>query len=105
MNLVPVFCFLAYSIQIFLKLFLLSLEEVNKHFDSDEARQCKATDYAMENGASVDDNGNCVWWLRFLGSYQTDAVPVSNFGEIYNSGYDVIYFKSGIRPAMWITIE
>ncbi len=56
------------------QVFLLSITEVNKYFSSDSARQCKPTDYAVANGAW--DSGNCWWWLRSPGYFQTNAARV-----------------------------
>ena len=54
------------------KVFLLSINEVNKYFSSDEARNCVPTDYAINKGAytdssyTVDGKAACWWWLRSL---------------------------------------
>ena len=47
-------------------IFLLSTEEAKKYFVNNEARKCKATEYAVKNGAYVyvADNGYSWWWLR-----------------------------------------
>lgn len=44
------------------KVFLLSIDEANKYFDSDTERECKPTEYALVNGTFVNENnGNCYW--------------------------------------------
>ncbi len=43
--------------------FLLSKKEAEKYFFNNDARRCKATDYAVKNGALVDNGYSC-WWLR-----------------------------------------
>ena len=38
--------------------FLLSIEEVEKYFKTDEDRKCKPTQYAVKQGV----NGENCWW-------------------------------------------
>jgi hypothetical protein len=89
------------------KIFLLSISEAEDYFDSDEARECKATEYAIAEGCwtstSDDYCGNCWWWLRSPGCSQSSAAGVNGVGSI--SDYDVNYGFCAIRPAMWIEIE
>ncbi len=59
------------------KVFLLSINEANEYFDSDEARKCKPTSYAVMRGAYASDvEGNCKWWLRSPGLNQARAAHV-----------------------------
>lgn len=52
------------------KVFLLSIKEVEKYFNSDKDRGCKPTRHAICNGVLIDeDKGQCWWWLRSLGYY------------------------------------
>ncbi len=88
------------------QVFLLSITEVNKYFSSDDARQCKPTDYADANGAYVNsDNGNYRWWLRSPGDDQDDAADVYYDGDVYLSGRAVNLAFSAVRPALWIDLE
>ena len=85
------------------QVFLLSVTEANQYFSSDDARQCKPTDYAVENGAGFDSfNGNCMWWLRSLGDIQHIAAIVNR--GVY--GYmDVDVSSNAVRPAIWVDIS
>ena len=70
------------------KVFLLSINEVNKYFSSNEAGKCVPTDYAINKGAdtycvyTVDGKATCGWWLRSPGDGSTDAAYVSNGGDV-----------------------
>lgn len=88
--------------------FLLSIEEAEKYFESNDARVCKPTPYAVANGAREDwksDSGNCGWWLRSPGCEQYRAADVFSGGTVYALGDHVICVTVGVRPAMWITLE
>lgn len=90
------------------QVFLLSITEANKYFNSTGARQCKPTDYAVANGAWESVDGNCGWWLRSPGVTQYSAhsaAYVHNSGGVYESGCDVDIGTSAVRPAMWISIK
>ena len=91
------------------QVFLLSITETNKYFNSDSARQCKPTDYAVANGAWKSDSGNCWWWLRSPGYFQYFAANVYCDGDALEYGYLVTYdygdYGAAVRPAMWITIK
>ena len=85
--------------------FLLSKEEAEKYFVDDEARRCKATDYAKNNGAYVNsDNGYSYWWLRSPNPYGSNYV----YG-VFSDGY-IDYFSNVnlddflARPALWINL-
>lgn len=100
------------------QIFLLSVEEAEKYFDSDAARRCWATEYAVTNGAetlcatgrykggclSCEQEGGASWWLRTPGAYQYFAAGVGSHGEIesYGGGVDVAHYD--VRPVMWITL-
>ena len=50
------------------KLFLLSLEEAESMFNSDEERKCAVSEQAKRKGAYSDEStGNVWWWLRTPG--------------------------------------
>ena len=90
------------------KVFLLSITEANKYFDSDNERQCKPTQYAIANGAGVGvSNGNCYWWLRSPGISEDRACYVGAAGGVASSGKggDVDLGDISVRPAMWIDIS
>ena len=88
------------------KVFLLSKEEAENYFVNDKVRRCKATEYAVKNGAFVDDNGYSWWWLRSpnFGYYSSDYVYYVNSlgfaGNFRNADSD----DRLVRPALWINI-
>ena len=87
------------------QVFLLSITEANKYFNSDSASQCKPTDYAVASGVYVDiDNGNCWWGLRSPGIFQSIAACVFSVGGVYERGHDV-YYVHAVRPALWIDLN
>lgn len=88
------------------QVFLLSITEANKYFNSNGARQCEPTDYAVANGAWESDSGNfCWWWLRSPGVTQYSAAYVFSGGGVTESGDGVDIGTSAVRPAMWISLE
>jgi len=88
------------------KVFLLSITEANKYFNSNSAIQCKPTDYAVANGAYVNSsNGNCYWWLRSPGHIQYRAACVNTVGGVYRLGSYVDCDNNAVRPAMWIDLS
>lgn len=82
------------------KIFLLSVAEAKEYFGSNEARECKPTDYVVSKGTEVKQlNGNCWWFLRTEGSGKSTAIYVDEYGGI---DLDKDTFICAIRPAMWI---
>ena len=92
------------------KVFLLSITEVNKYFNSDDARRCAPTDYAIAHGAGTSDSyktggrATCCWWLRSPGRDSLSVAYVINYGSVYNSGHRVLYADDAVRPALWINL-
>ena len=91
------------------KVFLLSKEEAEKYFANDNARKCKATDYAVKNGAWVADSscgdsaGYSYWWLR--SPYPDDDDLVYYVDSNGNFRYYYVLNDYGVvRLAMWINI-
>ncbi len=90
------------------KVFLLSATEAKLYFESDKARQCKATKYAVAHGAYENsENGNCWYWLRTPGwapmAYcQTN---VKDKGDISLVGDSVEHTDNAVRPAIWVGID
>lgn len=93
------------------KVFLLSINEVNKYFSSDEARKCVATAYAIENGAytcsdyTKDGVATCECWLRSPGHKQDNAACIYFDGLVDSDGRYVSYYHNSVRPAMWIDLD
>ena len=86
------------------KVFLLSIDEVNKYFNSDKARACIPTAYAKENGAYSYGN-TCLWWLRSPGRYPNDISYLSTTGYVVYEGRIVDSNDTCVRPAMWVSVE
>lgn len=94
------------------KVFLLSINEAKKYFNSDEARKCAPTAYAKAQGAMTIDTyktpsgaATCWWWLRSPGARQDIAATVYLGGSVDYSGSYVSNVHDCVRPALWISIE
>ena len=87
------------------KVFLLSINEVNKYFSSDSTRQCQGTAYCYAQGAYKASNGVCWWWLRSPGNYSSSAAGVSTDGSVGSYGDYVDSYDVAVRPALWINLE
>lgn len=87
------------------KVFLLSVDEANRYFSSDETRQCRPTEHAVANGAYQSDSGNCWWWLRSPGDNQNNAAYVNNNGGVNVRGSGAHGDDSAVRPALWIDLS
>lgn len=93
------------------KIFLLSLNEVNKYFSSNEERMCAATDYAIAQGAwtlvdyKLEGKLLCWQWLRSPGYDQNSAARVGLSGSVIYDGSVASSDDGCIRPAMWISLE
>ena len=94
--------------------FLLSEGEAKKYFADDTARQCKATEYAVKNGAWVSNGGifgggdrgkgySC-WLLRSPYPDDSCGVYFVNFGG-YIVNFDIVNYGNILaRPALWINL-
>ena len=94
------------------KVFLLSINEVEKYFNSDEARKCAPTAYAKAQGAYTIDSyktasgaATCWWWLRSPGIYQNHAAYVKLAGSVNYYGNRVHIGSGAVRPALWINLD
>lgn len=87
------------------KVFLLSIVEADKYFASSSARACKPTKYAVANGSNVSNYyGNCWWWLRSPGVYQSRAAYGHSDGGVNGNGYFVNSDDGAVRPAIWVEL-
>ncbi len=86
------------------KVFLLSIPEANKYFDSDYTRACKLTVYADDQYPYVLSAGAGRWWLRSPGSSQDCAAYVYHADGVYESG-EYVNVDYLVRPALWINLE
>ena len=103
------------------KIFLLSIDEVNKYFSLVEInpdrywrvkdRMCAPTQYAINQGVrirsrhKVDGKATCCWWLRSPGINSSSAVHVDDSGDVFSCGLPVIDSRIGVRPALWINLD
>ena len=90
--------------------FLLSFEEANKYFKSDDARKCAPTDYAIQQGASISDSYKvegrkaCWWWLRLPGDNCDIAAFYYYFSSFHDLGYGVSYSGYAVRPCVRVRL-
>ena len=87
-------------------IFILSVDEANKYFASDDDRRAAPKDYLSEQELGIYD-GYGYWWLRSpssdtVGKYATkNGACVGSDGNVNNWG-EWITTPEGIRPVMWI---
>lgn len=95
------------------KLFLLSVDEVEKYFIDDADRVCYATpylehvsakEYAIHAGSCVEADMTCSWWLRTACSNKWGAViaNIDSNGRLNASTHGC---RLALRPACWIQME
>ena len=93
------------------KIFLLCYKEAirseygfaNGFFYTDKAKRKKPTEYALIQGAYVDDDsGNSSWWLR--SPYAADSYDAYCVYDDGAMGEERVYQRDGVVPALWIYI-
>ena len=86
--------------------FFLSKAEAEKYFANNEARKCKATEYAKKNGAWVNSDTGCSWWwLRSPNPYDRSSRRVYYVNTDGSFNYnDVCGGNNLVRPALWINL-
>jgi len=99
------------------RVFLLSETEayytsyglVGAYDTKDEARRCKASDYAHAMGAMRSSesglDGNCYWWVRSPGQFVQSAAFVNYDGSVNRDGYRVYGGNIAVRPALTIDLS
>ncbi len=93
------------------RIFLLSIEEADRYFPSDEARMCLPTATAVAQGIfesvtyTRDGKATCFWWLRQPGRFNKTAACIDDNGALHPSGYLNDEDMVGVRPALWIELE
>lgn len=89
------------------KVFLLSLEEAEEYFATDNARKCQPTPYAISHNAFKDsDTGGCWFWLRSPGTSESAATVLDN-GMVNDFGCFVKFWDGAhvaVRPALRIKL-
>ena len=84
--------------------FVPSVAEANRWFDSDEARCVEPTPAAAADGCRTqEDTGVCWWWLRTPGSEPERVSGVDFFGATQGSGSHV-NARQGVRPVVVIRL-
>ena len=86
------------------KIYLLSMEEVQKYFPDTESRICQPTVYAKVKGVFMK-NLNTWWWLRTVGKDKKHMTAIYTDGEIRNEGYRVYVKDGGVRPVIWLDLS
>lgn len=93
------------------KLFLMSIPEVKKYFESEKSRICGATDYAAKNGAYRSSETKdvygvraCWWWLRSPGYISLNAAFVNSAGSVGSIGNYVNDCSLSVRPCVWVRL-
>ena len=91
------------------RLFLLSVSEVEQYFPESWDMICKPTDFTVARGVHYDtEKDSCDWWLRSPGEFDKYAAGLVHGSRVTSSGYIFdgcrVSNKSGVRPAMWISL-
>ncbi len=85
------------------RIFLLTIDEANTRFHTDDARRCRATEYAKANGTYVNEyHGDSWYWLRSRGATSKTASLVLFSGYVNTVGYGVNNGGGYVRPVMWL---
>ena len=101
------------------RVYVLSVQEAEHYFATDEDRKCIATQFALDFGAYRSSVGHtCLWWLRTPvysdgdslqladESYITYRVAcVGTSGQIVSVGHGVLNRGYGVRPVVWVDTE
>lgn len=87
------------------RIFLLAVDEVTQYLPKESSRRAPVTEYAKEQGAEYDKNGNGWWWLRTPGKTQDMAAGVHTAGGVNYDGRDVDRTDLCIRPALWLDLD
>ncbi len=86
------------------RLFLLSLDEAETYFASDEDRLVQTTEYSKKHGAFIRGNGMSEWWLRSPGKPGGYAAIVSSLGKVNKDGNSLNNVSCTVRPAFWLAL-
>ncbi len=86
------------------KVFLLSVDQANRYFQTAEARVCSCTAYAKSRGVWLDVDGGCRWWLRTPSEHDHHACLVLSDGTVFTYGSFVDNDRYAVRPALWLAL-
>ena len=85
------------------KVFLLSVNELERYLPYETQRFCLPTQYALDRGAHENSKtGRCRWWLRSPGEDSKHAANVFTSGEYWDDYFKVDSSGLTVRPAIWI---
>ena len=84
--------------------YLLSIEEAERFFVSNDERIAKPTPYALKKGIFTE-NGKAWWWLRTSGNKDSYAADVDYGGDVDSYGSDRYYSVEGIRPVIRVSLN
>lgn len=88
------------------RIFLLSVDEVEKYMTDLIKRESVSTKYAKGQGAYVNGANGSSWWaLRTPGYDATCMATITTGGEISLEGDGVDSTDYALRPAMWIYLD
>ena len=88
------------------KVFLLSINEANKYFSSDEARICFPSEYTKARGAYLGESGTaCWWWLRTPGMDANLATFGMDNGRAHVGGRINNCDDGSVRPAVVLRLS
>lgn len=87
------------------KVWLLSAEEAERYFASDEERKCLPTESALSYDTvfwkEVYGEGlECPWWLRSAGDSPDHASVVTDEGIVFPDGWTVSTKDAAVRPVI-----
>lgn len=87
------------------QVFLLNCSAANSYLTDMNIRICRATPYAEQHGAQLNDNAYCWWWLRDPGNTSQFAAYVALNGMINDGGNEVACDYICVRPALWVNLN
>lgn len=91
------------------KIFLLSIEEAEKYFTTDEQRICKEGNFAYKQSNSGSEHTYAIWYLRTPAIEQNYVDIIYKDGSIITDGLagfcKINHLYIGVRPAMWIDLS
>lgn len=85
------------------KVFLLSIDQLERYYSGKKDRICRATGYAIDQNAYVNPSTGGSWWLlRTVGKDSIHVMSVNSDGVIDYDGGKVASDRGTVRPAMWL---
>lgn len=94
------------------RVFLLSDEEAQRYFKSDDARKARVTHYAANQSMWTFFDEFASWWLRSPSNdkvgasfVRADGQVLRHGGTVVSNGFDVYFEQYGVRPAICLELE